>query len=118
MLAIAEFIYTIIYTEGPLLMEFEWDEKKNEVNTAKHGFDFADGAELFEGKWPFLVDSDLEEDYGEERWKGIGMINGRIAVAIFNEPTPGVIRFISLRKANQEERTTYEEAIKDELGIH
>lgn len=36
-------------------MEFQWDEKKNESNITKHGFDFADGAELFQGRWPFLV---------------------------------------------------------------
>ena len=99
-------------------MEFQWDEKKNKIHIAKHEFDFADGVELFQGNWPFLVASDLEEDYGEERWKGIGMIQGRIAVAIFNEMKPGVIRFISLRKANQEERNEYEEAIKNELGTH
>lgn len=99
-------------------MEFQWDEKKNVRNIAKHGFDFADGAELFQGGWPFLVASDLDEDYDEERWKGIGMIQGRIAVAIFTEAGSGVIRFISLRKANQEERDAYEEVIKNEMGIH
>jgi uncharacterized protein len=111
-------IYTIIYTRKVLLMEFQWDQGKNAANIAKHGFDFADGAEMFEGKWPFLVAADLDEEYGEERWKGIGMIHGRIAVAIFSEPTPGLIRFISLRKANQEERNTYEKTIKDELEAH
>ncbi len=95
---------------------FEWDERKNKDNLEKHGVDFADGQELFSGQWPFLVVADTTEDYGEERWVGIGTGNGRILVAIFAEPEPSVIRLISLRKANQEERARYEEALKDELG--
>ena len=97
-------------------MNFEWDERKNEDNLEKHGLDFADGQELFSGQWPFLVVADTTEDYGEERWIGIGTGNGRILVAIFAEPEPSVIRLISLRKASQEERARYEEALKDELG--
>ena len=62
--------------------------------------------------------SDEEEDYEEERWRGIGVIEGCVVVAIFTERRPNVIRFISLRKANREERQAYEEAIKDELGPH
>jgi len=99
-------------------MQFEWDEDKNEVNIQKHGLDFADGEELFDGKYPFLVASDTDEDYGEERWRGIGMIYGRVVVAIFVERPLDVIRFISLRKANREETKAYEEAIKNELGPH
>jgi uncharacterized DUF497 family protein len=30
-------------------VEFEWDEEKNAANIQKHGFDFADGEELFSG---------------------------------------------------------------------
>jgi uncharacterized DUF497 family protein len=99
-------------------MEFEWDEQKNSENIQKHGFDFADGEELFAGQFPFLVDADEKEDYGEERWQGIGLIQGRVAVAVFTERHPNLIRFISLRKADPEEREAYEQAIKDELGAH
>lgn len=28
-------------------MDFEWDERKNEVNIGKHGFDFADAYRVF-----------------------------------------------------------------------
>jgi len=41
---------------------FEWDEEKNLVNIAKHGFDFADAEELFRG--PLLVNPDLREERG------------------------------------------------------
>ncbi len=97
-------------------MQFEWDRKKNALNIRKHGIDFSDGEELFLGSWPFLVAADLDNEFAEERWRGIGCIHARVVVAVFTEPKPGVIRFISLRKANQEERQSYEEAIRDELG--
>jgi uncharacterized DUF497 family protein len=64
---------------------------------------------------PLLVAADLDNGLAEERWRGIGCIHGRVVVAVFTEPKPDVIRFISLRKANQEERQAYEEAIRDEL---
>lgn len=94
-------------------MTFEWDEAKNRANIRKHGFDFADAEEIFRGC--FLVRSDIREDYGEERWIGIGMIQGRVTFVAFTEPSPGIVRIISLRKADHEERKEYEKAIKDGL---
>ena len=94
----------------------EWDERKNEINIEKHGLDFSDGEKLFLGHSPLLVVPDTAQEYGEERWKGIGMIDGRTVVAIFVLRTPETIRFISLRKANREERSGYEKALQDQLG--
>jgi uncharacterized DUF497 family protein len=97
-------------------MTFEWDEGKNQLNIGKHGLDLADGEELFNGRLPLLVAPDTAEEYGEDRWIGIGTINGRVVVVIFTERGPDAIRLISLRKANQEEKRRYEEVLKDELG--
>jgi uncharacterized DUF497 family protein len=94
-------------------MVFEWDEAKNRANIRKHGFDFADAEDMFRGF--LLVRPDLREDYGEERWIGIGMIQGRVAFAAFAEPYPDTIRIISLRRADHEERKEYEKAIHDGL---
>jgi uncharacterized DUF497 family protein len=94
-------------------MKFEWDERKNEINIDKHGLDYSDGEELFLGHSPLLAVPDTAQEYGEERWKGIGMIDGRIVVAIFVLRTPETIRFISLRKANRKERSGYEKALQD-----
>jgi uncharacterized DUF497 family protein len=65
---------------------------------------------------PFLVAPETSEDYGEDRWIGIGTIKGRVVVAVFTERSPDLIRPISLRKANQKEKKRYEEALKNELG--
>ena len=94
-------------------MRFEWDASKNRANVRKHGFDFADAEEMFRGI--LLVRPDLREEYGEKRWVGIGATHGRTAVIVFTEQYPYVIRIISLRKANREERAQYEKAIQDIL---
>jgi hypothetical protein len=94
-------------------IQFEWGERKNRSNIRKHGFDFADAAQMF--REYLLVNADEREDYGESRWIGIGMIRGRIAVVVFAEIGPITIRIISLRKATQRERKQYEKAIQDEL---
>ena len=45
---------------------------------------------------------DTREGYGEERWIGTGMIQGRCASMAFAQPEDDTIRVISLRKANRE----------------
>jgi uncharacterized DUF497 family protein len=98
-------------------MLFEWDEAKNKLNIRKHGFDLADASELFTGSAPFLVNLDASRDHGEDRWKGIGMLQGVVVVVVvFTERDKDAIRIISLRKANSREKKTYEEEIKNRLG--
>lgn len=94
-------------------MIFEWDDIKNLANIRKHGFDFAEAEEMFRGA--FLIRPDTREDYGEKRWIGIGMIQGRVAFVAFEECRNDTIRIISLRRANHEERKEYENAIKNGL---
>jgi uncharacterized protein len=93
-------------------MIFE-DAKKNRANIRKHGLDFADAAEIFRSA--LVVEPEIREDYGEKRWRGIGMTRGRTAVVIFTERSSEIIRIISLRKANHEERKEYEETIANGL---
>lgn len=97
----------------PSWLKFEWDPAKNRSNIRKHGFDFADAEEMFRGF--LLVRADTDEDYGEERWLGIGMIRGRVAFVAFSERPLQTIRIISLRKADHEEREQYKKAIQDGL---
>jgi uncharacterized protein len=94
-------------------MNSESDETKNRANLRKHGLDFADSEEMFRGV--LVVEPDTREDYGEKRWRGIGLIRGRTTVVIFTEPAPETLRIISLRKAHHEERSEYEEAIQNGL---
>ena len=95
-------------------MKLEWDEAKRKANLRKHGLDFADAHKVFQG--PLRYAADLRNDYGEERWQGIGLLNERVVVVIFLEPEPDIIRIISLRRAKQHERIAFEAEIADRLG--
>ncbi len=88
-------------------MDFDWNDNKNQSNIAKHRIDFADVAEMFDG--PMLVEPDRREDYGEDRWIGIGLLRNIVAVVIFTEPATDKIRIISARKANKYERSKFEQ---------
>ena len=98
-------------------MEFTWDEKKNEQNIKKHGFDFAEANQVFDS---VLISSlDESQDYGEDRWIGIGTLqNGTVVVVVFTEEENDVIRMISMRKASKNEKEKYEKEIKDRLGSY
>ena len=98
-------------------MEFTWDEKKNEQNIKKHGFDFAEANQVFDS---VLISSlDESQDYGEDRWIGIGTLqNGTVVVVVFTEEENDVIRMISMRKASKNEKEKYRKEIKDRLGSY
>ncbi len=91
-------------------MKFEWDKAKNKINIRKRGLDFADAPEIFNG--PMLIQLDTRQDYGEDRWIGLGLINNRVVVVVYTERDKGeTIRIISLRKALKYERKRFAESI-------
>ncbi|MGA2332364.1 MAG: BrnT family toxin [Syntrophales bacterium] len=97
-------------------MEFIWDEKKNEHNIKKHGVDLAEANQVFDS---VLISSlDDSQDYGEDRWIGIGTLqNGTVVVIVFTEEDD-IIRMISMRKASKNEKEKYKKEIKDRLGSY
>ena len=93
-------------------MDFVWDENKNLNNIKKHGIDFSDAIQLFQ--YPLLTCIDRRKDYKEERWVGIGILKGIIAVIVYTEDdNKDVIRIISVRKATKNESKRFKEAIKN-----
>lgn len=95
-------------------MKFEWDERKNKSNITKHGFDFADAYRIF--NLPIFVYVDEREDYSEDRYIGIGLLDKRVVVVVYTEPEEQTVRIISLRKALSQERKRYEQYLKNRLG--
>jgi hypothetical protein len=96
-------------------MKFEWDEAKNERNIKKHGLDFAEAVEVFNG--PILERLDDSADYGEERWVAVGLLHGIVCVVlVYTEPDRETIRIISFRKADRYEREAYFETFAHRLG--
>ena len=55
-------------------MRFDWDPAKNRTNIRDHGLSFADAQAVFDR--PTWERWDDREDYGEERWVAIGVLNG------------------------------------------
>ena len=104
--------YTARYSYTPSV-NFEWDEEKRRTNISDRGLDFADAWEIFEG--PILTALDEREDYGEDRWIGIGLLRGLVVVIVFTERSEDRMRIISLRKALKHERIKYEQAIRNGL---
>lgn len=97
-------------------MKFRWDEHKNQSNIRKHKIDFSDATEVFDN--PMLIWADTRYDYGEERWCGIGMIQGRIIKIIYTESEDSeVVRIISVRKADKHEKEKYGKKVRDGLGL-
>ena len=62
-----------------------------------------------------LPSLDLREDYGEDRWVGIGQIRDMVVVTVFTEPAPDTIRIISARRALKHERQDYVQAVTHRL---
>ena len=60
-------------------------------------------------KYPFIASIDTKENYGEERWIGIGQIKNLTIVVIYTEYDTNMIRLISARKATKREKKYYEE---------
>lgn len=92
-------------------MKFEWDERKNQSNLAKHGFDFTDAHLVF--NMPMLIEFDERENYGEDRYIGIGLLQGRVVVIVYTEPNEQTVRITSLRKAISYERRYYEQYLEN-----
>ena len=95
-------------------MKFEWDDEKNKENIRKHGLDFADAWQIFDV--PMLTALDIKEDYGEDRFIGIGFLKNFVVVVMNTEPEEETTRIISLRKALKHERERFEEALRNQLG--
>jgi hypothetical protein len=95
-------------------MRFEWDGQKRKANIRKHGFDFRDAWKVFQ--LPMLVALDDRQDYGENRWIGIGVLNTRVVVVVFTERDEDTIRIISMMKATTSERVRYGQLLRDQLG--
>ena len=63
-----------------------------------------------------LTKLDTREDYGEDRWIGLGVLDTRVVVIVFTERGEDIIRIISLRKATIYERLQYGKTISNRLG--
>jgi uncharacterized protein len=85
-------------------MAFLWDERKRLRNIAKHGFDFLQAGEVFEG--PHVI-VPSKRSRPEERFLAIGKVAGRWATIVYTLRA-GDRRIISMRSARDAERRVHE----------
>lgn len=89
-------------------LEFEWDEKKAQVNLAKHRVSFLTSAEIFANE--ILERTDDREDYGEIRFIALGRVDADVYRVVFTWRGENLIRIISAQKASRDEREIYHRA--------
>jgi uncharacterized DUF497 family protein len=85
--------------------DFEWDERKAATNLRNHKISFQQASRVFDDLFA-LIEHDLSEDYGEDRFMVTGMIEGMLVTVVYTERAER-IRIISARKANRDERRKY-----------
>lgn len=88
-------------------MEIIYDPDKDARNIEQRGLSF-ELVHAFDFETALFVVDD-RHDYGEVRYRGLGLLGERVHALVFTE-TPNGIRIISFRKANKREAKSYEQA--------
>jgi uncharacterized protein len=86
-------------------MEFEWDEAKEARCQRERGFSFGYASEAFADP-KRQIEPDERTEYGEIRFRLVGLIEGRVYVVIFTMRGQKA-RIISARRANRREQVHY-----------
>ena len=85
-------------------MQIEFDSAKRNKNLVERGLDFARAGEVF--KRLHFTGQDTRQNYQEDRFITVGPLDARLVVLVWT-PRGEVRRIISLRKANDREKTFY-----------
>lgn len=86
-------------------MNYEWDPRKAAHNLRKHGVDFADAVIALEDDNALTIE---DKDHAEIRFKTLGVgSNLDVLLVVHCDRTADVIRIISARKADSNERRQY-----------
>ena len=85
--------------------DFEWDERKAAINLRRHKLSFEAARYVFDDAFA-LIEQDLSEAYGEDRFVAIGMVEGMLLAVVYTERGER-IRIISARRANSHEQRKY-----------
>ena len=87
---------------------FEWDEKKNKTNIEKHGISFEEASSVFQDEESLII-SDENHSQEEDRFILIGFsfkANLLVVCHCYREKD-SIVRIISARKADRNERKQY-----------
>lgn len=87
-------------------MDIEFDADKDEVNRFKHRLSLAFGKRVFDDPYMSLSPTIRIGDE-EERWKAIGLVDGKLYTAV-HVWRDAAVRMISVRRSNASERRDYD----------
>ena len=85
-------------------MRLEFDSVKRDKTLQERGLDFARAREVFAGN--HFTGQDDRMDYAEPRFITVGLLESRLLVMVWT-PRGAARRIISMRKANDREKTLY-----------
>ena len=91
-------------------MEIEFDSAKDALNIAKHGVSLTFGAAVFLDGDHIVLGSIRPVD-GEDRFKVVGMVEGKLWTAV-HVHRGDVVRFLSVRRSNDGEQGNYDRALR------
>jgi uncharacterized protein len=86
-------------------MFFEWSDTKRAENLKKQGVDFELAALVFAG--PVLVVEDVRQDYGEQRFRALGEVDGDVYIVVYTRREDRK-RLISAWRAGRKDRERYQ----------
>jgi uncharacterized protein len=87
-------------------MLFEWSEQKRLENLSKHGIDFLDAKEIWQGE--VLEVLSAQQEHGEQWHLAYDVLDGRIIAVVFTW-RGDARRLISARRARRHERQDYQD---------
>jgi uncharacterized DUF497 family protein len=95
------------------MLRFDRDQEKDAIKRGKHRIGFETAALVFDDPNCLTFVERVED--GEERWHAIGVIDGRAVVTVVHiyrtEGSDEIIRIVSARRADPQERKQYVEAL-------
>ena len=94
------------------MLNFEWDETKNESNVEKHGVDFKEAATIFADSFSYTFDDPAHSDE-EPRFLTFGLTSTGKLLLVSHTDREDNIRIISARELTKKERKFYEEGAKN-----
>jgi hypothetical protein len=87
-------------------MMIKFDSAKDTANQAKHGLPLLFGARIFDDLNVIIIPTIREQDE-EERYKAVGMVDGKLYTAV-HVWRGDVVRFLSVRRSNNNEQKIYD----------
>jgi len=103
-IVVTKVLESILFCNYNKSMQIEFDFDKREKTLMERGLDFARAGEVFAGR--HFTAEDSREDYSESRFITVGNLDDRMVVMVW--ATRGEARrIISMRKANEREKTRY-----------